>query len=393
MGSLLLQPIVTNLSKAGNNADQFRDLWKLFTKVKDSMQGGRRLENLFWRLWYDKSNGKLTNTNKFASLLEWTCNDDIEEFPAAVRSKKIPETQPQASLPIAQSQITIQQQQSQPFNETTSIPISVTSNTNQSFVSTSSVQIPKAPSPTKHIDTIPHKTSKPKPHSHSHSHFKSSSKEEKKNSSPTKKLVGFESEPFRVIKSSSSSTTSGTPTETQIPQTQSTLTSKPSKKLASKKKFFVNSDSECSESESYCPPTPFTTPTKKQDSLFSKVEVSPTQLQSPTQSSHLSSLLKGKRGRPQHFSNLQPLGFHLNLGMPTMGMGGTGLGGSKQGIGEWYNGYGIQQQDHPQNPDNRLYMESESLMKGIQLDHRLFCSQLGDPTSPQDTIPSVPDAW
>jgi len=28
---------------------QLRDLWKLFTKVKDNVENGRRLENLSWR--------------------------------------------------------------------------------------------------------------------------------------------------------------------------------------------------------------------------------------------------------------------------------------------------------------------------------------------------------
>ena len=55
MSSILLEPIIPNLTKVGSSGEQLRDLWRLFTKVKDCTQGGRRLENLYWRLWYQSS--------------------------------------------------------------------------------------------------------------------------------------------------------------------------------------------------------------------------------------------------------------------------------------------------------------------------------------------------
>ncbi|EGN92366.1 hypothetical protein SERLA73DRAFT_27839, partial [Serpula lacrymans var. lacrymans S7.3] len=32
--------------------DALSGLWTLFTKCKESLQDGRRLENISWRLWY-----------------------------------------------------------------------------------------------------------------------------------------------------------------------------------------------------------------------------------------------------------------------------------------------------------------------------------------------------
>lgn len=55
MPAALLQPVMPNLARTSGNTEQLRDLWKLFSKVKDSMENGRRFENLSWRLWF-KSN-------------------------------------------------------------------------------------------------------------------------------------------------------------------------------------------------------------------------------------------------------------------------------------------------------------------------------------------------
>jgi len=87
MSSILLEPIFPNLTKVSTSGDQLRELWKLFTKVKDCTQGGRRLENLYWRLWYKSStNGGVTEGDKVASLLEtWKEGDKlkVEKFQAA----------------------------------------------------------------------------------------------------------------------------------------------------------------------------------------------------------------------------------------------------------------------------------------------------------------------
>ncbi|KAI8091398.1 uncharacterized protein B0P05DRAFT_527343, partial [Gilbertella persicaria] len=38
-----------------NNLDQLSSLWAVFTKYKNNMRDGFRLENLSWRLWYRQS--------------------------------------------------------------------------------------------------------------------------------------------------------------------------------------------------------------------------------------------------------------------------------------------------------------------------------------------------
>ncbi|TNY18531.1 hypothetical protein DMC30DRAFT_339965, partial [Rhodotorula diobovata] len=34
------------------DSDSLSELWGVFTRCKDSLQNGRRLENLSWRLWF-----------------------------------------------------------------------------------------------------------------------------------------------------------------------------------------------------------------------------------------------------------------------------------------------------------------------------------------------------
>ncbi|PWN37585.1 DUF1752-domain-containing protein, partial [Meira miltonrushii] len=34
------------------DVDQLANLWNVFTKCKESIESGRRLENLSWRLWF-----------------------------------------------------------------------------------------------------------------------------------------------------------------------------------------------------------------------------------------------------------------------------------------------------------------------------------------------------
>lgn len=55
--SLLDQPVLTlaidNLAKLNNiDEKQLSAIWNLFTKCKDNLENGRRLENISWRLWY-----------------------------------------------------------------------------------------------------------------------------------------------------------------------------------------------------------------------------------------------------------------------------------------------------------------------------------------------------
>ncbi|BGP30457.1 hypothetical protein JCM10296v2_002212 [Rhodotorula toruloides] len=58
--------------------DSLSELWSLFTRCKDNLQNGRRLENLSWRLWYESGG----------------CRRDGEPFPRSAQgSPKIDETE------------------------------------------------------------------------------------------------------------------------------------------------------------------------------------------------------------------------------------------------------------------------------------------------------------
>ncbi|CAM0136148.1 unnamed protein product [Umbelopsis sp. WA50703] len=47
------QPLLAlTLHSMDNNSIDVSDLWTVFTRCKDSIQHGRRLENMSWRLWY-----------------------------------------------------------------------------------------------------------------------------------------------------------------------------------------------------------------------------------------------------------------------------------------------------------------------------------------------------
>jgi len=78
MSSLRLQPVFSNLTKNGLSREEVGEFWKLLTKVKDSAHGGRRLENLLWRLWFEESNRKLKDNSKLYGLMEVTCKQEGE---------------------------------------------------------------------------------------------------------------------------------------------------------------------------------------------------------------------------------------------------------------------------------------------------------------------------
>ncbi|ETW83511.1 hypothetical protein HETIRDRAFT_244743, partial [Heterobasidion irregulare TC 32-1] len=44
--------IAADVVKDLDGGDALSGLWTLFTKCKESLQDGRRLENISWRLWY-----------------------------------------------------------------------------------------------------------------------------------------------------------------------------------------------------------------------------------------------------------------------------------------------------------------------------------------------------
>ncbi|ETW82470.1 hypothetical protein HETIRDRAFT_244744, partial [Heterobasidion irregulare TC 32-1] len=44
--------VTADVIKELDGGDALSGLWTLFTKCKESLQDGRRLENISWRLWY-----------------------------------------------------------------------------------------------------------------------------------------------------------------------------------------------------------------------------------------------------------------------------------------------------------------------------------------------------
>ena len=98
MSSVLLEPVFPALSQHVTG-DNLRDFWKLFTKVKDSMQGGRRLENLCWRLWYRYSSPEcsLTEQEKICSFfekIEWRNTPTIDDLKKSKRNDTLTMTPP-----------------------------------------------------------------------------------------------------------------------------------------------------------------------------------------------------------------------------------------------------------------------------------------------------------
>lgn len=52
---------ISKLSQEGPEA--LSDLWYIFSKCSDSLQDGRRLENLSWRLWYEDLSRRSTTAS------------------------------------------------------------------------------------------------------------------------------------------------------------------------------------------------------------------------------------------------------------------------------------------------------------------------------------------
>ncbi|KAI8075716.1 hypothetical protein BDF21DRAFT_300586, partial [Thamnidium elegans] len=52
----VLSLAIPNINKLDeNNTDNLSYMWTVFSKCKDSLENGRRLENMSWRLWYRES--------------------------------------------------------------------------------------------------------------------------------------------------------------------------------------------------------------------------------------------------------------------------------------------------------------------------------------------------
>ncbi|GAA5795219.1 hypothetical protein HPULCUR_000573 [Helicostylum pulchrum] len=57
----VLSLAIPNINKLDeNNTDNLSYMWTVFSKCKDSLENGRRLENMSWRLWYRESSLKRT---------------------------------------------------------------------------------------------------------------------------------------------------------------------------------------------------------------------------------------------------------------------------------------------------------------------------------------------
>ncbi|KAJ2959267.1 hypothetical protein NQZ79_g5204 [Umbelopsis isabellina] len=85
------QPLLAlTLHSMDNNSIDVSDLWTVFTRCKDSIQHGRRLENMSWRLWYRQT----TRASLSQKSLETTTTPQIssqpvvEEPPSPVASFK-----------------------------------------------------------------------------------------------------------------------------------------------------------------------------------------------------------------------------------------------------------------------------------------------------------------
>jgi len=56
---------IDNLSKMSSiDEKQLSTIWNLFTKCKDNLENGRRLENISWRLWYRSTHFPVPNLEK-----------------------------------------------------------------------------------------------------------------------------------------------------------------------------------------------------------------------------------------------------------------------------------------------------------------------------------------
>ncbi|KAI8812874.1 hypothetical protein BJ742DRAFT_556114 [Cladochytrium replicatum] len=87
MPPALPAPVLTfaidNLSKLDSlNDDDISAMWGVFTKCKDNLENGRRLENMSWRLWYRSVHlSNTTTTPANLSLSNTTVVQQLDNFP------------------------------------------------------------------------------------------------------------------------------------------------------------------------------------------------------------------------------------------------------------------------------------------------------------------------
>ena len=406
MSSILLEPILPNLTKVGATGDQLRDLWRLFTKVKDCTQGGRRLENLYWRLWYQSSStGTSQESDKISTLFE-TWRGDGEDFKGAksrsldsthhaedggvvTSSAAAPAAVATAAVPVTATSSSSASSVFAPPPPTPSIQISRVSSALKSMAAAAAEVAPPI-GPAVPVTIHPKKTLTPGKGSHG------------SNITPSKVSVGFFSEvklpaAQEMITTTTMITTAAPPTVSQGFQATSATSSSTAfttltfattgrarastadssiKEVAGRnKKFFINSLSSVSSNESLdqlmssnqpYPSAPVNSPANftNPDTSFCKVTPAepPDGLREKQQAaSNLSSLLKAPRRNQARPTNILASGLHFSTRRQATDCA-------------------------PQYP------ESESLRRGLQLDRKPLVDPslvFGGASSFQD----LPAAW
>ncbi|CAO3607552.1 unnamed protein product [Cunninghamella blakesleeana] len=82
--------------------DELSSMWNVFSKCKNSIENGRRLENLSWRLWYRESSSLHSSSSSISSCS--TFNSSINETPSSLITTEEKEVIPSQPLQSQQQQ-------------------------------------------------------------------------------------------------------------------------------------------------------------------------------------------------------------------------------------------------------------------------------------------------
>lgn len=91
----VLSLAIPNIHKLNDiNTDDLSCMWTVFSKCKDNLENGRRLENMSWRLWYRESSLKESIHNNNRTQLSSTCPIPIHKTNnTTMESKSLAEKQ------------------------------------------------------------------------------------------------------------------------------------------------------------------------------------------------------------------------------------------------------------------------------------------------------------
>ncbi|CAO3610049.1 unnamed protein product [Mucor hiemalis] len=91
----VLSLAIPNIHKLNDiNTDNLSCMWTVFSKCKDNLENGRRLENMSWRLWYRESSLKESIHNNNRTQLSSTCPIPIHKTNnTLIESKSLAEKQ------------------------------------------------------------------------------------------------------------------------------------------------------------------------------------------------------------------------------------------------------------------------------------------------------------